>query len=519
MLKKIITLSFIAVAAMSAHAQNVTLTWGQESKSEVTYNSFVRGSSKDLIKLCFEQKGRDISPIMTGYNSNLTEIANNTIYVDQDNVKFDKLLSIKENLYFFTNIYDKKSKTTSFYCQPLNIKTFKNQGANIPLGTMEAIKKSEQSSVSYQLSEDSTKVLMMGLSPYSKAEAEKYYLGVYDYKMAKLWDKTVQLPYQDKDIIIFGQLITNDGKVAVLIKHFDSQTNKEDIRKAGKKVPSYKTKLLLYSKDEATPHEFLISIGDKFVHSLTIASEKNNELTLFGMHQQKSDGNVNGYFLTKINTTTKTVSSTNINNFPESLLEIIKKDKQGSDSERDGGLGASFDFVKWVTRENGDQDFLLEYKRVYWVSSKYGSYYVFEHGDIIDINVKTNGTNVITRIPKFQQSLVNSNASSFKTLAYKDKLLLFYNDRDDNLEQRLDERPKETKLGSGGQTLLGGTADAFFTMGTIDSNGNLTRTVLMDKKQSKYVSLINVSLPIDKNKIALYAVRGRKDMIGYLEVK
>lgn len=519
MLKKIISLSIIAVAAISANAQNVTINWGQESKNEVTYNSFVRGSSNELIKLCFEQKGREISPIMTGYNSKLTETAYNTLFVDQDNVKFDNLLSIKDNLYFFTNIYDKKAKTTSFYCQPLNIKTFKNEGTNIALGTMEAIKKSEQSSVKYQLSEDSTKILMMGLSPYSKAEAEKYYMGVYDYKMAKLWDKTIELPYKDKDIIIFGQLITNDGKVAVLIKHFDSQTNKEDIRKAGKKVPSYKTKLLLYSKDEASPHEFLINIGDKFVHDLTIANEKNNELILFGLHKQKSDGNVNGYFLTKINTIAKTASSANINNFPDALLEIIKKDKQGSDSERDGGLGNSFEFVNWITRENGDQDFLLEYKNVYWVSSKYGSYYVYEHGDIIDINVKTNGTNVITRIPKKQQSVANSNASSFKTLAYKDKLLLFYNDRDDNLEQRLDERPKETKLGLGGKTVLGGTADAFFTLSTIDGNGNLTRTVLMDKKQSKYITLINVSLPVEKNKIALYAIRGKKDMIGYLEVK
>ncbi len=512
MLKKFITFSFLAASAIAAHAQSVTLTWSAESKTDVTYNSFVRGSSGDFIKLCFEEKGRDITPIMTGYNAKLSEVATNTLYVDQDNVKFDRLLSLKENLFFFTNIYDKKSKTTSFYCQPLDIKTFKNKGQNIALGTMEAIKKSAQSSVSYQLSEDSTKVLMMGLSPYSKAEAEKYYMGVYDEKMTKLWDKTIELPYKDKDVIIFGQLITNDGKVAVLIKHFDSQTNKEDIRKAGKKVPSYKTKLLLYSKDQAAPHEFLINIGDKFVHTLDIALEKNNELTLFGTHQQKSDGNVNGYFITKINTATNAVSSANINNFPEALLELVKTDKQGSDSERDGGLGTSFDFVKRVSRENGDQDFILEYKRVYRVTSKYVSYLVFEHGDIIDINVKTNGTNVITRIPKFQQTALNNDFLSFKALPYKDKLLLFYNDDDGNLEQSLDKKPEKFAL-----TPLFNKAS--FTMAAIDGAGNLTRSLLMDKKQSKYITAINVSLPIEKNKLALYAVRGRKDMIGYLEVK
>ncbi len=526
MLKKFILSTIATTAILSAHAQQVTLSWSAESKNNVTYSGFVKGSSNELIKLCFEEnndmplfKSKSITPIMTSYSDKLAEVRNQSIYVTENDVKFNNLLSIKENLFFFTNIYDKKSKSTTYYCQPIDIKTLKNNGDNVNLGTMQAFKKSEQSTVTYQLSEDSTKVLMMGLSPYSKVDVEKYFLSVHDHKMNKLWDKTIEMPYKDKEIIIFNQLVTNDGKVAVLIKHFDSGTEKEQIKRDGKKVPSYTTKLLLYSKDEATPHEFTINIGDKFVHSLAIAKEKNNELFLFGLYQQKSEGNINGYFLTHVNTNTKNTSSTNINSFPLNLLEVIKNDKQGSDSDKDGGLGLHFKFVKMETRENGDRDFILEYREKYYVSSKYGTYAVYNHGNIIDINVKTNGTNVITRIPKLQNSIENPNASGFKTMVYKDKLLLFYNDKDDNLEQDLSKKPKETKLGTGGRKVLGGTADAFFTMATIDAQGNLTRSILMDKKQSKFITAVNVSLPLDKNKLALYAIRGSKDMIGLLEVK
>lgn len=519
MFKKIILVSALISQTIIAQAQKTTLTWGQESKNDVTYNSFVRGSSNDLIKLCFEEKGRTITPIMTRYNDKLNEVSSNAISVDQDGVLFDRLLGVKDGLFFFTNIYDKKSKTTSFYCQPLDIKTFNREGVNINLGTFAAFRKKEQASVQYHISGDSTKLLMMGLSPYSKDEAEKYYISVYDYKMSKLWDKTVELPYKDKDISIFGQLITNDGKVAVLIKHYDNETVKQEIKKDGKKIPSYTTKLLVYSKQAENPHEYIINIGNKFVHDLDIANEKNNELTLFGMYKEKSDGFVSGYFITKINSETEKVNTSNINPFPEDLLAQLKRDKQGSDSDNDGGINGKYRFARSVTRENGDEDFLLESYYKVFVSSKYGSYWLYEHGNILDINVKKNGTSIITRIPKLQVSGFNAYCSSFRAMPYKDKLLLFYNDNEDNLKQKITDRPDKVNFGIGGAKILGGTADAYLTMATIDGNGNLNRTVLMDKKQSKYITAINVSLPILKNRLAVYAIKGKKDMIGYLDIE
>ena len=521
-------------AALFSNAQQVKLSWSSESKNFVVFGAFALGVDNQLIKLCFQpdfgsafSSDGKTNPIITSYNDNLVEANSQSIYSSQNKVKFSSLLSIKKNLYFFTNLYDSKSKSTTFYCQPLDIKNFKAKGENMDLGTLSALKKSEQSTVEYLISDDSTKVLMMGVAPSSKSEVEKYYMGVYDYQMKKLWEKTIELPFKSKDVEILNSLVTNDGRVAVLIKHFDSGTDKEQVRKDGKKVPSYSTKLLLYNKENATPEEFIINIGDKFAHSLAIAKEKDNELILFGLYKQKSDGNVNGYFLTQINLDTKKSSSTNINSFPENLLKLIEKDDQGSDSNRDGGIASAFKFMKMETRANGDRDFIIEYCKKAWISGgssfnqNYASqnYILYHHGDILDINIKANGTNVITRIPKLQISTESANAASFKSMVYKDKLLVFYNDDEDNLEQDLSKKPKETKMGVGGRKLLGGTADALLTMATIDANGNLTRTVLMDKKQSKFITAVNVSLVLENQKLALYAIKGTKDMVGLLEIK
>lgn len=517
MLKKFLSVVLFLVSVQLANAQKINMVWGQESKSDVTYHSFVRGSNGDLIKLCFEEKGREVLPILTRYNTKLEEQTVKNIMVSEDNVKFDRLLGIKGNLFFYTNIYNKKEKNTSFYCQPLNVNTFTFDGSNQNLGAMDAIRKSEQSTVGYAISEDSTKVLMIGLTPFVKNDAEKYYIAVYDSGMKKQWENTVALPFKDKFVAILGQIVTNDGKVAILLKHYDKETTDEDIRKNGKRIPAYTTKILVYDKGETAPHEYIVNIGDKFVHSLKIAGDAGNGLTLFGLYKQKSEGFVNGYFISNINTASKTVSTTNINPFPEGLLEMVKTDKQGSDDGKDAGLAEHFKFVKMVTRDNGDRDFLVEYREV--INSPRSAYILYKCGDIIDVNVKKDGRNVIARIPKMQVS-VDDDYLSFKAMPYKDKLLLFYNDDDENVTKDLSKKPDPTSfpvITEYGFSL--GGKHAVLCMASIDGDGNLSRKVLVDKEASKYVTAVNVSFFTEKNKIALYAKKGRKDMIGYLVVE
>ncbi len=521
-MKKIICSTlFIVLTSQYSKSQDVSITWSPESKTELSYYSFVKGKGSDLIKLCFEKTTRNILPVVTRYDNNLEEQTVNNITVDEKGIKFDNFLSVKDRLFFFTNFYDKDSKATSFYCQPLDIKTFEASSPNIELGTFDSHNKKTQASARYSFSKDSTKILMVSLSPYEANENEKYYIAVFDNKMAKLWENTVELPYKDKYVEILGKIVTNEGKVGVLLKHYDSETTKEGVRKDGKRAPSYTTKLLLYSKGENTPREFIINTDGKFIHTLKIAEENDNNISLFGLYQTKPEGNVNGYFVVEINKKTNEVKVNNTTAFPSDLLETVKNDKQGSDSERDPGLGYDFEFVKTLTRANGDKDYLLEYRKSFVGTSgnmnggySY-SFMVYKYGDIIDINIKPNGKNIITRIPKLQVAVGYDLFIGLQALTYKNKLLVFYNDDNKNLEKDLSNKPEELKLGKENATLV---------MATIDDNGDFTRDVLINRKETKFTTAVNVSFAIDKNKIALYAMKGglfttTKDMIGILEVK
>ncbi len=529
-MKKLIPMLLLAIPAAKLSAQKVIINWGEESKKEMTFRSFVRGNGTDMIKLCFDGKGGGMfslktteTPVLTRYTDKLNEAGERIIEVDDKNIKFNDLLSVKGKLFLFTSQYDKEEKITNYYCQPINIQTLNPEGKIINMGTFEAFKKSNQSSVGYEFSKDSSKVLMFGNNAFKKNENEKYFIKVLDNNMQKLWDKTIELPYKDKFVSVEDQLITNEGKVGVLIKHYDQEVTKEAIKKDGEKVPAYKTKLLVYDKDNANPAEYLLDIGNKFVHTLQLADDNVNNLLLFGLYKTKQTGYITGFFTATFDKASTSVTTKNLNQFPDALVEQIKIDKQGSDKEKDPGLSKNFRLASVDEREDGSKDFVLEYyQAIYVPPSSYGGtggyspgYFIYNFGDIIDINLKADGKTVIGRIPKMQTSRDITYFSTFKTMTYKNKLLVFYNDDDDNIDRDIEKKPDP----------LHKFNKSVFVMGVIDDKGAVSREILYRNKDNKLTTATSQCMRIDKNKIGLYAQKlggffsAGKDKIGIMEIK
>ena len=338
MLKKI-TLSILATAAISfTYAQQVKLSWSTAYAVDAAHNTLFAGSENQILRLSLVPQsdlifGNDIAfkPVFARYNKQLKEMGKETLTATGKGVKLDGQLQIKGNLYFFTNTYNKSAKSLTYYGQPIEIQSLKNKGENILLTTLVVEKESEKPALSYQLSPDSTKILLTSFA--GKSEKGKCYLGVYDVNMKKLWDKTVDLQQKGK-VVLLDQSVTNDGKAMLLIKHFDQGTDKEQTTKNGTKVPAYSTKLLGYAKDGDAPQELVLNTGDKFVHSLAFAKQQNEVSTLFGLYQQKPQGNINGYFTLQVNNNNAKANPTITGEFESSLLETLDKDEQGSNSKK-----------------------------------------------------------------------------------------------------------------------------------------------------------------------------------------
>ncbi len=531
-MKKLIISLVTLLILQNTKAQKVIINWGEESKKELSFGSFVNGKGTDMVKFCFDVKrkgfmGRNSTstPVLTRFNDKLTELNERAIEADEEGIKFNDILSIKGKIFLFTNQYDKETKATTFFCQGINITTMEPEGKVINLGTFDAFKKSSQASVGYELSKDSSKILMFGNNAYKKDENEKYYISVLDNNMNKLWSKTIELPYKDKFVSIEDHLITNNGKVGVLIKHYDQEVSRESVRKDGSKIPSYKTKMLVYDKDNVAPVEYVLDLNNKFVHTLQLVDDKDEKLVLFGLYKEKHNGYINGFFIANFDRTTKIVTTKNLNQFPEALVEQIKIDKQGTDKESDPGLSNRFKLAEVVNRANGSKDFILEYSsEIYipptsfyngtiWVTS--GGYWKYDYGNIIDINLQKDGKTIIARIPKMQSSRDVRIFSNFKALPYKDKLLVFYNDDDDNIDREITKKPDP----------LYKFNKSVFVMGVIDNTGNVSREILFRNRDNKLTTAVRECKRIDNSRIGLYAQKfgglfaPAKDKVGIIEIQ
>lgn len=515
------------LAGVSGFAQQVTINWGEESKAELRFGSFVKGDGANSIKLCFEGgsslfSNKVATPVLVNYSDKLAELNVRKFEVTEKNVSFNNLLSVKGKLFMFTNQYDKEVKATTFFSQEIDPKTLVVKGTNVSLGSFESVKKSAQSTVSYELSKDSSKILMFGLAPRSSKENERYYIGVYDNDMKKHWEKTVVLPYPDKYIVVLDELVTNEGKVGVIIKHYDQEVSREAVRENGEKVPSYKTKMLLYDSAGAKPKEFLLGTGSKFIHTLQLTSDVANNLIMFGLYKDRYNGYISGYLVANIDKSTGAVTTQNMQAFPDKLIDQVKIDNQGSNRERDPGLSDKFKLATTVDREDGSKDYLIEYQSEVYVSTSYSSgngnwvsdsYWQYNYGDIIDISIKPGGSTTIARIPKMQVSRNVRYFSNFQALPYHNKVLLFYNDDDDNLKRDLSKQPDNLKR----------FAKSAFAMAVVDEQGAISRKALFSHRDMRLITAVRECNSIGKNRIGLYALRegvfiASKDMVGILDV-
>lgn len=517
-------LTAFGLSAFTAHAQKVKLTWGEESKQELSYGSLVPGTGTEMVKLCFETSGGGLfskkvsTPILARYDNKLVEKGVKSFTAEEDNVKFNNLLSVKGNLFMFTNRYEKTDKSTTFYTQKIDAKTLAPSGRPINLGVMAALDRNKQSTAHYELSKDSSKILFFGLSPYSKKENEKYYMAVYDNVMNKLWDNTVELPYKDKFVDVLDYVVANNGAVGVIMKHYDKEVKKEKIKEDGSNVPAYKAKFLLYEKGVAKPKEYVLDLQDKYVHSLQLTADNNSNLTLFGLYKNKYDGYVSGYLITTINPADSKVEVKKMEAFPPDMIDLVKKDKQGSNKEKDPGLSGYFSLKDVVIREDGTMDYLLEFYRMDVITTysqnTYRTYTVYNYGDIIDVMVNPAKPSQFVRLPKWQQTTSTSLYSGFKALTIKNKLVIFYNDDRDNVERELEKRPEE----------MTNFKKSVLAMAVIDQKSNLVRSAVYDHRDMNLTTCINVSQKLANDKIGLYAQRNgglfssAKDMIGLLEI-
>jgi hypothetical protein len=530
MLKKFRTgfliMFFFAIKA-NVIAQSFNVTWGDKSRLNKTFDDAVKvdGGKSIVLKKEFSGGGM-FSSVKTKISfllidANSESLLEKEYEVEEKNTYYKGLEKYGNSVFFTYQVYDKETKLTTLYADKLDQKTLKTI-EKINIGSYESDSKSDQAVIKLQLSQDSSKILLLVEAPERKKENRKFYFSVLNTELKKIWSKEVELPFTQKYIYLIKSSISDEGKVYVSVKNYDKEVSKESVKENGSKVPSYVYKILVYSQN-AKDKEIILSMGENFVHQSILSFNKNSGIvSIGGLYKQKVNGKINGVFYASLDAKTDVISNQKLIPFDTEILTKIDKDGFASDKDKDPGLDKYYEIVHVAKRPNGSIDIISEYRYFSetWVQPQRGSsYYVYryQYGTIINTNIDKQGKAIFTRVPKNQKFLIRDMTFDaflgFFPFIYKDNLVLLFNDDKDNIERDLEKKPDDIMK----------YKNSVLAAATIDVKGGLTRQAVLSNDDEDYICLPSRFSKIDADNILivsdLFKVFKKRTRYGILKIK
>ena len=472
----------------ACYSQQFNVSWSDDFKVKDDYSDAVQLDNGNYLLLKFEKmksfrfySDMSIDPWIMLVDSKMNVLKENQISIGEKNDFDRKLIKYGKNIFLLFKVLDNSSKTGYMYAIKINEQTLLPK-SRIQLGSFDA--GSQNDFADLKFSTDSSKVLLFAEAPDRKKENKKFYICVLDTGMKKIWSRSVELPIGDRFASIYDQDVTNEGKVFVAVKHYDKEVSREAIREEGDKIPSYTYKLLVYSKDILSPKQISVNLSNHFIQGTKLIYGKNGVVTAAGLYKKKPNGNIVGTFYATLDSSATEINNTQMVGFTPEILELVDKDGLGKSGGSDPGIYPRFRIRHIITRSNGSVDLISEYYEFFTRTSyergtnfsRTESKWTF--GDIININLDKTGKAIFTRIPKYQE-----NGSTYIHLGYyaavvNDKLVLFYNDDEDNMSRDLSKAPEH----------YAGSRKSVLAAAIIDAKGNLSRQAVFSYRDENQVA-------------------------------
>ena len=445
------------------------------------------------------------------YDGKMNEVFDKGINSPVKDLSVRDVMWCKDKFVLITSKFDKNAKTNTVYGNFMD-----NDGTVQPnavtLMKLEVEAKHGTGSFYFRISDDSTKVLVYANPPYDKDGNQKFAFSVYNTSLEKQWEKVVTLPYKDKMIDIYNEIISNNGDVYLLVKKYDGEAPKQAKRNENGKEANYKFMVLAYTNQGNDYKEYTFDLSGKFVVDPTFKLDPKGNLAFAGFYTDKLGGSEKGIFYSTIDALTKEVKASSTKEFTTEMIEAFGKNRmERKKNGNDAGL-RNFVFRKFLLKDDGGAVLLAENYYVVEITTtdKYGTRttYQYHYNDILAIGVNSSGSiDWFTRIPKMQVCQgIPLLSFGFSPLVAGDKVYLLYNDNKKNLAGDTKGKAK------------GFTGAGIAQVAIIDSKGGVTKKELFDAKDMKTQLQVQLSRQVTPNSMVVYMQKGKNYRIGSITI-
>lgn len=497
-----------SVAFAQTKSEKVDISWGAEQKAskKISLEDLV-GYDESGFYALKSKKGHLF--FLEHYNEemNLVKSVELNLENGKDENTFEFIVQWNDQLLLFSSLLDKKSKKNNLYVQTINKESLmpNHDLRMVSQIDYEGRSKRSSGSFSYSFSEDRSKFLLYYALPYKKNETERYGFHVFDKNMDLVWEKQVDLPFEEGLFGIEEYAINDKGEVYLLGVAFK---DKRISKRRGE--PNYSYQILSYSDNGNTFKSFPVELSGHFLTDMQISINQENDIICAGFYSSEGTYSIKGSFFLRIDGESKKIEQSSFKEFELDFLTQNLNDRQVRRVKRKKEKGKDlelyeYDLNQLVMRDDGGAVLIGEQ---YYVSKTISTdangntttTYHYHYNDIIAVNISPEGEiEWATKIPKKQVTSDDYGFySSYVLAVVNDKLYFVFNDNGKNLFYK-DGNDKLHNFTKNKESLI--------TMVELDQYGNQTREALFSVRDADVLTRPKVCEQVSKNELILFGQR------------
>lgn len=493
--------------------------WGEKFKDakRTTLGDVIAHDQTGIYTLKFASRGK-YNLYIEHFNNEMNRTLSKGIEFKQPGTKmsgrYEYSLQLDDRLYLFFSVRDKSTIKYTLYVQELDKSTleFKRVAKKITSLSAESRRRQYYLGYNFDLSEDSSHVLIYYSLPNEKKSNEKIGFYVLDNNLDSVWSKDVILPYSDKLFELNNYQISNQGDVYVLGK---LNRDKKDKEKA-----YYSHKILAYFKNDQEKI-FSVEVEQKFLQEMRIVVNSKNEIICAGFYSESYKSVLKGSFFLKVDGESKEITTKSFKEFSwdfitqnfksKTKLKAKKREAKG----KDVGLG-KYEMRSIILREDGGAVLIAEQ---YYVTESTTTdangntrtTFYYHYNDIVVINIDPNGQiEWAEKIAKRQNSANDGGYySSYALAVTNEKLYFIFNDNGKNLMYNGTGKVEPYKRGK----------DAVVTLIDMDMDGRQNREILFIATDAQVYTRPKVFEQISDDTMIIFGQRKKLSRYGKIIFK
>ncbi|MCR9286538.1 MAG: hypothetical protein NXI23_04010 [Bacteroidetes bacterium] len=447
---------------------------------------------------------------------------------------FEDVISFGGELYLMTSFNNEVQKKNYLFKQKISKRSLVASKSLKMIAETEAKNKEKEGTFGFNISRDSSKLLVYNQLPYQKKSPERFALHIFDKDFTKLWTKNIILPYPDNSFTVEEYRIDQKGNVYILGTLFQDQAG---YRRRGS--PNYKYIILAYTKDGTDVQKYQIDLKNKFISDLTFRVADDGDLICSGFYSDRGTYSVKGTYFFRLNSETKEIYNENHKEFDFEFLTEYMSDKnkrKALEAERSGNRRKQPELYQYaldelILRSDGGAVLVAEQFYVYqerefdnYPYFGYGGFYrssyynrryehttYYNYNDILVVNIRPNGEIEWTaRIPKRQETENDGGYfSSYAMSIVRDKLYFVFNDNGRNFDGNV----KDNRLYN-----FNGR-NSIIALAEVSKEGKVDIQPLYSNRDASILTRPKVCKQIGSKQMAIFGEGARQFRFGSLTFK